>query len=308
VRAFAVTDRDAAAGVAELPDPQAGPGQVLVRVRAASVNGFDVHEAAGAMWDMLPTEFPAVIGRDAAGEIAAVGDGVEGFAVGDRVLGVITDMALGRGTIAELVALDTAALAKLPAGVDEVTAAALGLVGVSALDLLAALDLREGETVLVSGATGGIGSFLIQLATAAGFRVIATARTPEGASFVTKLGAAATVDPSDLATEVRAAEPEGVNAVVHLAGDPAELAAVLAPGGRMASVAGADQSPAGRHDVTVTPVLAVATTDKLDSLLTAVAEGRLTVAVHGTYPLDQAADALAAFGGSKLGKLVVTID
>jgi NADPH:quinone reductase-like Zn-dependent oxidoreductase len=308
MRALAVTERDAAVGVVDLPDPQAGPGQALVRVRAASVNGFDVAEASGYLWDMMPTEFPAVIGRDAAGEVTAVGDGVEGFAVGDRVLGVISDMALGRGTIAEAVALDTGALAKLPEGVDEVSAAALGLVGVSALDLLTALNIGEGETVLVSGATGGVGTFLIQLATAKGARVIATARTPEAASFVTKLGAAATVDPSAaLAAEVRVVAPDGVDAVVHLAGDPAQLAALIAPGGRLASMVGADQAAVGRDDVTATPVLAVATADKLESLLAAIAEGRLAASVQRTYPLAEATDALAAFAGGKLGKIVVTV-
>src|SRR3954462_9116987 len=155
MKAFAITARDASPAVQELPQPQPGPGEVLVAVEAASVNGFDLSVAAGYVWDMLPHEFPVVLGRDFVGTVSAVGDGVEQVTVGDRVAGVIPGVALGTGALGEYVAVPATAVTTVPAGVDVHQAAAVGLAGVAAHDAVEALDPRPGEVVLVSGATGG---------------------------------------------------------------------------------------------------------------------------------------------------------
>ena len=134
--------------------------------------------------------------------------------------------------------------------------------------------------VLVSGATGGVGTYVVQLAARTGARVLATAATDEAAELVRSLGAHGTVDHTgDLAGAVRAAAPDGVTAVVHAAGDAATLGVLLAPGGRLVSLLGADAEAVGRDDVTVTGVLGDANADRLSRLLSDVAAGRLTVAV-----------------------------
>jgi hypothetical protein len=125
---------------------------------------------------------------------------------------------------------------------------------------------------------------------------------------VRRLGAAEVVDyADDVAAAVHAAAPQGVTKVVHLAGDPAVLAGLLTEGGRLASLLGATAEQAGRDDVVVTAVMATYTSDKLADLLGQVAAGHLSVPVSSTHTLTDATDALADFGGGKLGKVVVTV-
>ena len=309
MQALAIRARDEAPALVELDNPEPGAGEVGVTVDAASVNGFDVAVAAGYVWDALPHEFPVVIGRDFAGTVASVGTGVEGISVGDRVTGVISGVGLGpTGTIAERFVARVSAAARVPDSVDPTRAAAIGLAGVAALDLVDTLEVQDGDVVVVSGATGGVGSFAVQLLAQAGARVIATARPGEASDFVRELGAAEVVDhTADLSAEVRRVAPDGVSKVVHAAGDAAELAALLTPGGRLASVLGADPAALGRDDVTVSSLLADPTTEKLARLLDAASSGRLNVPVAATYPVDRAAEALHAFGAGKLGKIVVTL-
>jgi NADPH:quinone reductase-like Zn-dependent oxidoreductase len=309
VRALAIQGRDDKADVLDLgPAADPGPGQVRVTVEAASVNGIDAAIAAGYLWHVFPHTFPVVIGRDFAGIADAVGSAVTTVTPGDRITGVLTAMSLGStGGIAESLTVDADTVVPVPDGVTSAQAAAIGLAGVTALDLLGALDLTSGDVVLISGATGGVGVFAIQLAVAAGATVIATARPGEASELVHRLGAAPAVDyTGDLAAAVRAVAPDGVTAVVHAAGDPAELAAVIRPGGRLASALSATAEQAGRDDITVTPVVAVASREKLSALLAEVAAGRLEVPIAHTYALAQAAAALADFSVvHKLGKLVV---
>ena len=307
VRALAIAGREEQASVQDVEVPAPGPGQVRVTVEAASINGIDGTAAAGYLWDMLPHSFPVVLGRDAAGTVDAVGDGVTAVTIGDRVTGVITAMELGAGTIAEAAILDAGSVTTVPEGVSSTQAAAVGLAAVTAVDLVDALTLTGDDTVLVSGATGGVGSFAVQLAAATGATVLATSRPGTGETFVRDLGATGVVDHTgDIAAAVKGAAPEGITAVVHAAGDAGMLAGLLHPGGRLASALGADGEQLGRDDITVTPVMGAATPEKLRALLDQVAAGTLQVPTHGTYPLDQATTALAAFGGHKLGKLIVT--
>jgi NADPH:quinone reductase-like Zn-dependent oxidoreductase len=309
MRAIAINARDTGPAELDRPAPAPGAGEVRIAVEAASVNGFDVAVAAGYVWDALPHEFPVVLGRDVAGTVDAVGDGVTGIAVGDRVTGAIQGVALGPvGTLAQQVVFAAGRVAAVPDGVTSVQAAALGVAAASAVDVAAALELGADDVVLVSGATGGVGTYLVQLAARTGARVIATATTDEGAELVRSLGAHETVDyTGDLAGALRAVAPDGVTAVAHAAGDAAALGALLAPGGRLVSLLGADADAVGRADVTVTSLQGDADADTLSSLLADVAAGRLTVVVASTFPLAQATDALAAFGAGKLGKIMVTV-
>src|SRR3954451_1489519 len=144
MKAFAITARDTQPAVQDVAQPEPAPGEVLVEVEAASLNGFDLSVAAGYVWDMIPHEFPVVLGRDLVGTVTAVGDGVDDVAVGDRVAGVIPGVLLGprNGTFAEYVALPAEAVPRVPARVDATAAAVIGLAGIAAHDALAALNIQ----------------------------------------------------------------------------------------------------------------------------------------------------------------------
>ena len=309
MKALAIETRDAAPAILDVTDPSAGDGEVLVRVEAASVNGFDLAIAAGRIWDSMPADFPVVLGRDYAGTVTAVGAGVDGFAVGQPVAGIVTGPRLGPGSIGEYYVAPAAKVTARPDAVTAVDATAIGLAGVTAATAMDVLAVGPGDTLLVSGATGGVGSFAVQLAAAAGARVIATAAPGEASEFVASLGAHEVVDfTGDLAAAVRGVAPDGVTAVLHAAGDPALLAGLLTSGGRLVSLQGATSAGVGRDDVTVTAIQSKYTPERLGSLLDAVAAGRLSVAVGATFPLAAATEALEWFADLRhLGKVVVTI-
>jgi NADPH:quinone reductase-like Zn-dependent oxidoreductase len=308
MKAFAIPARDTQPAVQDVPQPEPAPGEVLVEVEAASVNGFDLSVAAGHVWDMIPHEFPVVLGRDLVGTVTAVGNGVEGVSVGERVAGVIPGMALSvrTGSFAEHVALPATAVTAVPSGVDAPQAAVIGLAGVAAHDALGALGIRSGETVLISGATGGVGSIAVQLAAAAGATVLGTARSGQE-EYVRGLGAAHTVDyTGDITAAVKAIAPQGVDKVLHAAGDAAALGTTLKAGGTIASTRGASAEEIGRNDVTVAPIMAAATADKLAALLDQVAAGTLRVNIETAIPLERAPEAFAAFADGTLGKVLIT--
>lgn len=306
---YGLTARDTQPALHDLDQPQPGPDQVLVDVEAASVNGFDLSVAGGYVFDMLPHEFPVVLGRDLVGTVTAVGDDVTGINVGDRVAGVIPGVDLGprTGSYAEQVALPATAVTPVPAGVDAQAAAVIGLAGVAAHDALDALQVQPGDTILVSGATGGVGSIAVQLAKTAGATVIGTARPGQEQDYVRGLGADHTVDyTGDLTAAVRQITPGGVDKVLHCAGDAATIGQVVRPGGTVATTLGATAEQVGGDDVTVTGIMAAATADKLASLLEQVARGELRVNIEARVPLDRAHEALALFADGTLGKVLVT--
>ena len=309
MKAFAITARDTQPAIEDLPTPAPASGEVLVEVEAASVNGFDLSVAAGYVWDMVPHEFPVVLGRDLVGTVTALGEDVEDFSVGDRVAGVIPGMALGprTGTLAEYVAVPATALTRVPAGVGAHQAAVIGLAGIAAHDALEALNIQAGDTVLISGATGGVGSIAVQLATATGATVIGTGQPGEEDEYVRSLGAAHTVDyTADLAAAVKQIAPDGVDKVLHAAGDAATLSATVKTGGTIASTRGATPEEVAREDVTLAPIMAAATADKLATLLGHVDAGKLRVNVEITVPLERAPEAFAAFAAGTLGKVLIT--
>jgi NADPH:quinone reductase-like Zn-dependent oxidoreductase len=259
---------------------------------------------------MIPHEFPVVLGRDLVGTVTAVGDGVDRVSVGDRVAGVIPGMALSsrNGSFAEYVALPASAVTAVPSGVDAPHAAVIGLAGVAAHDALEALSIQPGETVLISGATGGVGSIAVQLAVAAGATVIGTARPGQEEEYVRSLGAAHTVDDTgDIVAAVKAMAPQGVDKVLHAAGEAAALGTTLKAGGTIASTRGASAEEIGREDVTVAAIMAAATADKLAALLDQVAAGTLRVNIETAIPLERAPEALAAFADGTLGKVLITL-
>ncbi len=296
--------------VRELGVPQPAEGEVRVRVRAASVNGFDVKIADGTFKDMLEHRFPVVLGKDFAGTVDAVGAGVIGYAPGDRVFGVVTKSYLGDGSFGEFVTVPVSVgLTKLPDAVEFREGGALGLAGTAAFDSITAAAPQPGQTILIAGATGGVGNQAVQLAALAGARVIATAHTDEERRLVTALGAAEVIDyQHDVTAAVLAAHPQGVDAVVHLAGDPAALLPAVRKGGRFVSTLLWDARQLPSETVTVLPIFATPTPATLDRLAENQAQGRSRVTIQRTYGLAEAPAAMRDFAGGTLGKLVIVTD
>ena len=309
MRALAMTGFDAAPTLTDLEVREPADGEIRVRVRAASVNGFDLAVAAGYTRDYMEHRFPLVLGKDFAGEVDVLGGDVTGYAVGDRVFGSVTKPYVGDGSFAEYVTVPTTVgLAPLPESISFTDAAALGLAGAAAHGIIDAAALQPDQTMLVVGATGGVGNQVVQLAAAAGARVIATAHTDAERDLVTRLGAQATVDHTgDLASQVRAIAPDGVNVLAHLAGDPG-VVELVRDGGRFLStlLQSPDQLPS--QTVTVVPVYANPTREVLDRVSHGLAGGDTTVTVQQVFPLDQAQAALDTFAQGTLGKVVISTD
>lgn len=308
MRAYALTDENVTPALIDVPAPEPGPGEVRVRIHAASVNGFDLAVAGGYTKGIMEHRYPLVLGKDFAGQVDTVGEGVEDYAPGDRVFGVVTKDYLGDGSFAEFVTVSPAVgLAKLPDTVSFEDAGALGLAGAAAQQAVAGAALQPGQVVLVVGATGGVGTQVVQLAKAAGATVLATAATEPEVRLLTSLGADTVIDRTgDVLAQVRAVAPQGVDAVVHLAGDVDVLAAVK-DGGRFVSTLVMDPSQLPSETATVVPVYAAATPELLRTIAELHANGTTRVEVQAVYPLAQVSDAFAAFAAGTIGKLVVTL-
>lgn len=305
MRAVALDSVPATPAVTEIDAPRPAAGEVLVRVASASVNGFDVAVAAGYVRETMEHRFPLVLGKDFAGTVTEVGEGVTGFAAGDQVFGVVMTPVLQAGTLAQYAAVPAGyGLARIPEGLSVKDAGALGLAGTAALNSLDAAGVGEGDTVLVAGATGGVGAYAVQLAAARGARVIATARPGAEADFVTGLAPVQVVDyAGDLEAGVRKIAPDGVDAVLHLAGDVTRLAGLLGGDGRLASTLGLPADAV--EGTTIHPVLADPSAETLTTLAELAARGKLRVPVTTVYPLEQVHEAFAAFGKGAIGKIAI---
>lgn len=232
--------------VGELPDPTPGPGQALVRVRAAAVNPIDTYVRSGLVAMELP--MPYIVGCDLAGDVVAVGSGVEGLAPGDRVWGSNQGLLGRQGTFAELAAVDAQWLYPIPAEVSYEQAAAAALVGITAqLGLGEHARLQADETLFVSGGSGSVGSTVIQLAKAAGARVLVATGGSDKVELCLQLGADAAIDYTrqDVASELKRLAPEGVHVWWETSRSPNLVTAVeaLAPRGRLVLMAGREARP-----------------------------------------------------------------
>jgi len=308
MKAIAIDDFGAPPSLHDLPVPEPGDGEVLVRVRASSMNGFDVAVAGGHLKGMIEHHFPVVLGKDFAGTVETAGPGVQSARPGDTVFGVVIKAALGDGAFGEYVTAPEAYTARVPAGLDLAVAGALGLAGTAALAAVDAVAPLPGETVLISGATGGVGGFAVQLAAARGAYVVATARPGEDDAYLRDLGAHHTVDfTGDVPAAVAALCSGGIHAVVHLAGDGLELADLLVPGGRIASTLGLSGDQLNGHAVQATPVLALPASRTLGRLAADALYGQLTVPVQRTYALADVPRAFADFAAGTRGKLAISV-
>ena len=292
----------------DLPTPTPTPNEVLVRVRASSVNPADSSIAAGRLKQMgVEYDFPVILGRDYAGVVEQVGDDVNAFAPGDEVFGFLlhANPTAHDGSWAELITVpESMAIARAPEGIDLATAGATPLAGITAMLAIDALELSERDTVLIVGATGGVGTFAVQLAARAGATVVAPALA-EDEAYLRELGVSDVLPrDADLAAAARERYPDGFDAVLDLVNYAPDVpASLVKDGGRVASPTGAAGEGPGR-----TMVMAAPTPENLQRLAGLLAEGTLRVHVQSSYELAQAPEALAALPTTHTrGKLAVRV-
>ena len=288
----------------EVPDPVAGPGEIVVDVHAASVNGADCKVLEGRYSQVA--EFPYVLGRDFSGVVAALGDGVDEFAPGDPVFAVC---AVGQeGAHAEKIAMEAALVARKPAGLTHVEAAALALIGLTAVvSIEDTLALRPGETILIQGGAGGVAGFGIQLAKHIGAHVIATC-SARNVDYVRGLGADRVIDYAAQDFTEAVSDCDAVFETVG--GDVAQRSfSVLRPGGRAAFIASGPAAPTPPHaDVTALRPRVGRDRQHLLRILELVEAGAVRVPEIRAFPLEDAASALATSASRHLrGKLVLEI-
>ena len=288
----------------DVPDPVAGPGQVLVDVHAASVNGADWKVRAGSYAPI--TKFPYIAGRDFSGVVAALGEGVKDFKVGDAVFGVVE--AADDGCYAEKLAIRSSIIAPKLSGLSHVECASLALIGLTALvSIEDTLKLRHGETILIQGGAGGVASFGIQVARHIGARVISTT-SAANLDYVRKLGADQVIDynAQDFTKVV-----SGCDAVFDTVGGEVAMRSfsVLRPGGRAAFIGSGPTAPASpRADVASLRPKVGRDRAHLDRISALVAGGDVRVPEIKTFKLSEAAAAHRVSEGRHFrGKLVFKI-
>jgi NADPH:quinone reductase-like Zn-dependent oxidoreductase len=305
--------------IIDLPVPTAGPGQIQVRIAAATINPTDLRVITGGYKDILPVSFPYVLGTDFAGTVTDVGDGVTQYQVGDEVFGQALPRGLraasssvrpsiSTGALAQFAVFeaDTLLLAHRPASVPVERAAALAIAGMTARALMKMAQMRTGEKALVIGATGGSGTSLVSLLAANGVRVIATAGSPEKSQLMQRLGAERTVghDPAEY--------PRGVDVVFNMAlfEDRIDKAAQsLRSGGKLLSIMypPASVSDLGRDDIEFHFMLDMdGEYGGMQDVADEAAKGELTVEISEVFPFDRAVEAAVSYATLKRpGKIVV---
>jgi NADPH:quinone reductase-like Zn-dependent oxidoreductase len=300
--------------LAELPTPEPGPGEVLVRLHAAGMNPFDWKVGDGALRGVVEHRFPLVMGSDGAGVVTAVGAGVTAFRPGDRVYGQFMKVAFGLGSYAEYtLSLRDGKLAPIPDELPFGLAAVLPTASVTAYQAIEAAGLEAGQTILVNGASGGVGQSAVQFAAETGARVLATA-PPELADHLRGLGATEVVDftRGSTAEQVRAAHPDGIDALLDLVSTPGQaepLVDLLRSGGIAISTNGALVPDAlAARDLRGVNFYSEATPTALATIAGLAARGRLRVTIDTEVSLEEAPAAIAkARAGHARGKTVIVI-
>ena len=289
-----------------LPVPKPGAGEVLIAVEAAGLGVWEAHIRRNPGTN---THFPLVLGSDGSGTIVAIGPGVKGFKVGDPVYG--TNAAFD----AEYAKVRAENIAHIPRGMGIAEAGVLGISGLSALqgtdDIL---QMKAGETLLIHGASGAVGTLAIQFARARGVKVLATVSSEEGRALVSRLGADVVVNSrtEDIAAAAKRLAPGGVDAVLGLAGGE-ELErcidTVRKDGrGRVAYLFGMDPLPKPRFAMRMTLYSYISGVRELERLNKAVAAAKLQVPIAAEYPLASAAQAHERLeAGHLLGKIVLRV-
>jgi NADPH:quinone reductase len=310
MRAATVTEYGVTPRVAEIPTPEPGARQILIRLRAAGMNPMDLWLASGA-WKPMPATFPMVLGADGAGVVEKLGEGTSRYSVRDDLFGQLLIAPLGSaGTYADYVAVsEDAPLARVPTGLDDVVAAALPTAGGAGLAIVDQLEPLADKTVLIVGAGGGVGSFATQFAANAGGNVIANVRA-EDAERMRGYGAKETIDRRAVAlpAAVRQAHPDGVDVLIDLVDADAvgfaALASLVRPGGTaMSTNYVADEAALRASEVTGINFALPMSSELLERLAQAVVDGRIVTPPITRISLEEVPAALnraqARRGGGK---------
>jgi NADPH2:quinone reductase len=294
-----------------LPVPEPAADAVLIAVHTAGVGVWD----AGVRLhpnEIKHSRFPLVLGTDGAGTVAAVGAQVHGFKVGDPVYSYSWDNPQG-GFYAEYVAVPARLVGHVPPGLSLRDAGAIATTGLTAIQGIDdALHVKSGQTLIIHGAAGGVGSLALQFAKLRGARVLATASGEDGLSFVRGLGADAVVDGrhGDIAAAAHDFAPAGVDAVLALAGGEAleRCLAALRRAGRVAFPSGVQPEPKARTGISIVRYDAIAGPKEYERLNEAIEAAKLRVPLAAEYPLAEAARAHERMeDGHVLGKIVLRI-
>ncbi len=294
---FAVYGGPEVLQVTEAAEPHAGPGQVRISVRAAGVNGIDWKIRAGLMREMMQLALPSGTGVDAAGVIDEVGADVTGVAVGDAVFGT------GSGTYAEYAVLSSWALK--PPGLSFEQAAGYPVPVETAIRIINQVGVKPGQTLLVSGASGGVGSAVVQFARQRGINVIGTA-SPARHDYLRSLGAVPTAYGDGLVDRVRALAPNGVDAALDISGSGV-IGQLIELTGDPSSVLSIADFSAPEHGAQVSSV----PSDSAGALAEAArlsGEGTFAIPVDQVFGLAEAGRAQAVSqAGHAAGRIVVTV-
>lgn len=287
--------------------PVAAAGEVLVAVHAASINPFDVKVRDGVMRSMKELAFPAILGGDLAGIVAAIGEDVTGFTIGQEVYGA-ADALSSHGSLAEFSLVVASQLAPKPKTVDFQAAAALPLVASSAYQALVdTLQLQAGQKILIHGGGGGIGSVAIQLAKHLGAHVATTA-SAQSADFVRALGADEVIDYHDQDFSTVISDYDAVFDTVG--GDTyTNSYKVLKKGGQLVSMMqDSDTSLEQQYSVTATHIFTDISAERLVAIAQLVDDGAIKVSVDKVFPLEETAQAMEyQKSGHPAGKVVIAI-
>lgn len=294
-----------------LPVPEVGPKEVLIRVESAGVGVWDSFEREGGFSRMFGIEakFPYVLGSDGAGTVAAVGEQVRRFKQGDRVYGVTLTNPKG-GFYAQYTALPAENVSHIPG---KLTTEQAGVMPVDAMTALRGLDetlgLKPGESLLIFGASGGVGHLAVQLAKRMGARVLAVASGDDGVALARQIGADAVVNghQEDVEAAARKFAPDGLDAALLTAGGEAANRALTAmrDGGRVAYPNGVEPEPKARPGVKVSSYDGTPDPQAIEKLNRLIESGPFEVHVARVFPLDQAAEAHRTLEGHFLGKLAL---
>lgn len=294
-----------------LPLPEVGPGDLLIRVESAGVGRWDPYEREGEFARMMggKPRFPYVLGSDGAGTVAEVGKKVNGFKKGDRVY-AFGFMNPKGGFYAEYAVINASNASPIPGRLTVEQAGALAVDGITALrGLDDVLGLKPDESVLIFGASGGVGHLAVQLAKRLGARVLAVASGDDGVALAKRLGADAAVDghKGDVAATARQFAPAGLDAALLTAGGGAAAKALegVRDGGRIAYPNGVEPKPTARPGIRVSGYDGTPSPEAIRKLNTLIEKGPFEVHVARTFPLEHAAEALQALNRHFVGKLAL---
>lgn len=295
----------------ELPKPEAGEGEVLVRVKSAGVNPVDSAVVRGMLKDAIPGEFPLVPGWDVAGVVEETGHSVSRFSPGDEVYAYARRPKIQNGTYAEYISLPESYLAERPTNISMEESGGIPLVGLTAYQSIFDFgELKEGQTLLILGASGGVGTLAIQLAKSVGAKVIGVA-SESNHEYMHELGADITIDYNDnhVGEAVKEAKPDGVDLIFHCSRggsfNQVMETGVLKENGKVASIT--NSNPDIDDDIDFKYVFVEPNAEQLEHMSVLADSGKLSVPVTKTFSLEEADEALQQIESLHTrGKLVIT--